>query len=799
MAREKMSPERKEKITRLSMVLGLILVVVAMVGTTLAIFFHEQEQETNINFGVIQLAGENSYFANMVLDKIIPGGKMTNEIQITKTTISAPLYVRVKVDFEIPSYEPIRLEEELAILNASNFNESTTAESPYMWSDKQPDGYYYLIKFDHDANADKNEIDLYALVAGTVEFTSGLYLPHSFEQETDENGNVLSYGANIYISLCVEAIQAENIPEESQKIRDIAKYFDAKKLPFSFRYGIYENNSKLINYFGYDVGNPLPTITDGNKKLVWFSEETCSGLPLPSTTTIEENGVYYGAWFYTGADTNVYDFDLKSDHLEGDYVVINGYNGYEENIIVPNFVNMSGTFVPVTEINSLSGANNTSLKRVIIQEGVTIIRGGAFSTAYQLTSLILPNTLEIIGGVSEIYQTPTSIFNETKCDVTRLVLPASVNTILENSLKTVSLSRVICEGLSSTAVVSSEAFLLPDRYGTNIHNPYLDIIAANASELNSGEFAKLPIYTEEGAPFKKTYYGGAYYIKQKNANDEDVALLVEFNRILKNFIIPPYAKIDGEKLKVENVAPYVAYGYQKVTEIIISEGIVEISKSAFAYCSNLLDIDLPNSLEIISDRAFEECVKLFDITMSRGLKSIGDYAFKNVNKHADNHPRRNAVLKPVGEANAVSIYSYNNGVYTLNTSEEIEANTPAWMKEGYNENSEYTLVVFTDKNGVEKEAYVKTVCIISKQSFILHYEVESVGNNAFEGLGFEIAVFKFNCPGMESLPNNIFGTAGQQIVKTIYVPRWQADGFTDCLEPYTKDPNKTTIVDGLPN
>lgn len=794
MARDKMSPERKEKLTRLSMVLGLILVVVAMVGTTLAIFFHEQEQETNINFGVIQLAGENSYFANMVLDKIIPGGKMTNEISISKTTISAPLYVRVKVDFEIPSYEPIRLEEELAILNASNFNESTTAESPYMWSDKQADGYYYLIQYDHDATADKNEIDLYALVAGSVEFTSGLYLPHSFEQEIDDNGNVISYGANIYISLCVEAIQAENIPEESQKIRDIAKYFDAKKLPFSFRYGIYENNSKLINYFGYDVGNPLPTITNGNKKLVWFSEETCSGLPLPSTTTIEENGVYYGAWFYTGADQNYYNFNLKNG-----YVTIDGYTGYEENIIVPNFVNYSGTFVPVTEINSLSGANNTSLKRVIIQDGVTTIRGGAFSTAYQLTSLVLPSTLTTIGGASEIYSTATSIFNETKCDVTRLVLPASVNTIFENALKTVSLSRVTFEGTPSVSSVSSEAFLIPGPAGTNVHNPYLDIIASNAGSLKTGALASLPIYTEASTPFKKTYYGGAYYIKQKNANNEDVALLVEFNRVLRNFIIPPYAKIEGEKLKVERVAQYVAYGYQKVTEIIISEGIVEIGKNAFAYCSNLLDIDLPNSLEIIADRSFEECVNLFDITMSRGLKSIGDYAFKNVNKHADRHPRRNAVLKPIGQATTVSMYSLNNGVYTLNTSEEIDANTPAWMRNGYNENSEYTLVVFTNKNGVEKETYVKTACIDPKQSFTLHYDVEYIGNNAFDGLGFEIAVFKFNCPSMESMPSNIFGTAGQQIVKTLYVPRWQADRFGDCLEPYITGSNKITIVDGLPN
>ncbi len=792
MAKGKISPDQKEQLIRFGMIAGLILVVLAIVGTTLAIFFHEQEQETNINFGVVQLDGSNSYFMNLELEKIIPGGKMTEGIYLSATSISAPLYVRVKVAFEIPSYESIRLENELAILNASNFNESTERESPYMWSDKQPDGYYYLIKYHADEDVNKNELDLYQLSSSGAFFTQGLYLPHSFEQETDEFGNVLSYGAHIVISLCVEAIQAENVPEDRQRIEDVKKYFDVKRLPFSFSYGLYEDNSELINYFGYSVGSPLPVIKKADKRLVWFDEETCSGTPLPDSTLIEENGTYYGAWFFTGGNDDTIDelakvYDISYDDGKT-YAIINAYNGYEANVIVPSQIKAfkkdaaagrpNDVYLPVRVIKTLSGANNNSLKRVIISEGVWTVTGGAFANAHQLSSVIFPSTLTTLGANGQ----DISIFNETKCDVTRLVIPSSVNTIGKNALRAISLSRVTFKPGATNVDLGATAFIT----GSD-GNPYLDIIVTNTAVYKKGNWSSFPIYTESSTPYKKYYYGGAYYIKVQKSAGVYVALPVEFNRVLTDFIIPPYATVNGEKLKVESIPNFVAYGYQKVDEIIISEGIKTIGISSFAYCSNLLDIDLPNTLTDIGAKAFDNCVNLFDITMSRSLETIGQYAFRKVNSSL----KKNARLKPVGNEDRITCYKVNSGVYSANGT-KLEKNTIVYLTNGYTESEEYTKITYTNSSGESVETYVKTVNIDSKQNFSLPRTVTTIGTSAFDGFYFNVVVFKFKLSA--GIGSDLFINASANI-KAIYVPVGQKSAYE------TKFSNYPTIqiLEGIPS
>lgn len=790
MSKDKITPAKNEFWIRFGMIAGLILVVLAIVGTTLAIFFHEQEQDETINFGVIKLGGSGSYFDGQFMEKAIPGGQMTGEIKIEKDTDSNPLYIRLKVEFEIPSYESIRLEEELDVLNASNFNESVYIGDDYMWSDKQDDGYYYLLN--RIDGVDKNGVDLYILNNNAALFADSLYLPYSFEQEVDEEGNVLSYGANIYMSLCIEAIQAENVPEDSQRIADIKKYFDYKKLPFSFRYGLYEDNDEMINYFGYNVGDPLPEIVRGDRKLIWFADETCSGQCYPEDATIEENGVYYGAWFYTG----ITGFTFTPDRTKGE---IASYNGYERNVITPT---VADNGLPVTQIRTLYGGNNTSLKRIIVSDGVSVIHGGAFANAYQLTSVVFPSTLSTIGGSAK------SLFNETKCDVTRLTIPASVKNILEGAFKTISLSRVVFEG-NAIEIAEKSVFIT----STSLCNPYLDIIVPNkTSFLNKASVhndwkTKYPIYDTTGSnptPYDKIYYGGAYYIKQETAagSGEYVALPVEYNRLLTSFIIPPYAVLNGEKLNVKQVADFAAYGYSKVTEIVISEGVTKLGDNSFANCIALLDVDLPNSLLHIGRRAFENCTRLFDITMSKRLTTIGDYAFRNVNSEL----RTNSWLKTVEAEKEVLTYTYNGSSYVANNSVKLSNNQPVRAVD-YDVNSEYTKVYY--EGGAEDGVYVRTRNIEPKIVFKLPYTVATIGCYAFDKMGFEVVVFRtddisgflyYGDPAEEN--KDVFGDKNYY-TKTIYVPEGKLALYQAWLSRYGVAANNNafeiTYIEGLPN
>lgn len=65
------------------------------------------------------------------------------------------------------------------------------------------------------------------------------------------------------------------------------------------------------------------------------------------------------------------------------------------------------------------------------------------------------------------------------------------------------------------------------------------------------------------------------------------------------------------------------------TSIVVKDGIEIIKPSAFAECSNLIAITLPNSLDSIGEEAFYRCTSLTSITIPNSVTSIGDYAFDN--------------------------------------------------------------------------------------------------------------------------------------------------------------------------
>lgn len=66
---------------------------------------------------------------------------------------------------------------------------------------------------------------------------------------------------------------------------------------------------------------------------------------------------------------------------------------------------------------------------------------------------------------------------------------------------------------------------------------------------------------------------------------------------------------------------------KKVTDLVIPEGVIEISDGAFKDCTFLKNVVLPNSVEKIGERAFASCGKLETITIGDGVTYIGAGAF----------------------------------------------------------------------------------------------------------------------------------------------------------------------------
>ena len=75
----------------------------------------------------------------------------------------------------------------------------------------------------------------------------------------------------------------------------------------------------------------------------------------------------------------------------------------------------------------------------------------------------------------------------------------------------------------------------------------------------------------------------------------------------------------------------VAYKYKGTmpdeTSVVIKDGTCSIAGSAFAGCTGLVSVTLPNSVTCIGSEAFERCSGLTTITIPDGVTSISWYAF----------------------------------------------------------------------------------------------------------------------------------------------------------------------------
>ena len=68
------------------------------------------------------------------------------------------------------------------------------------------------------------------------------------------------------------------------------------------------------------------------------------------------------------------------------------------------------------------------------------------------------------------------------------------------------------------------------------------------------------------------------------------------------------------------------YNHDKLSSVIIPNGVMTIGDYAFGYC-NLTSVTLPSSVLSIGNGAFSNCTKLTEITIPNSVTSIGDYPF----------------------------------------------------------------------------------------------------------------------------------------------------------------------------
>ena len=93
-------------------------------------------------------------------------------------------------------------------------------------------------------------------------------------------------------------------------------------------------------------------------------------------------------------------------------------------------------------------------------------------------------------------------------------------------------------------------------------------------------------------------------------------------------IIPGTVVFEDETYTVTEILYCAFSDCNKITSLVIQEGIQKIGSSAFSGCSKLQSVVLPNSLVEMELAAFTHCKKLTDITFSNNLTTIPSEAFR---------------------------------------------------------------------------------------------------------------------------------------------------------------------------
>lgn len=303
--------------------------------------------------------------------------------------------------------------------------------------------------------------------------------------------------------------------------------------------------------------------------------------------------------------------------------------------------------------------NGVEVKDLIIPNGVTKIKEGAFYHCKSLTSVTIPNSVTTIGKCSF----------EGCSSLTSVTIPNSVTSIEEFAFYD-------CSGLTSVNISDIAAwcnisfFCLYDWIVSNplvyAHHLYLNgelvkdlVIPEGTTSVSEYAFCSCSGLTSVTIPNSVTSIGSSAFsdctsIEKITFHCQEIGSWFSNLRSVKEVIIGEEVKsivggaFDGcSNLESVNISDIVAWcnisfsdnplnyahhlflNEEEVKDLIIPNSVTSIGISTFSGCSGLTSVVLPNTVTSIGNNAFQGCSELSSVSIGKEIKSVGAKAFAN--------------------------------------------------------------------------------------------------------------------------------------------------------------------------